>query len=320
MHRFNSDSAKDSDARSLRTMFVVNPTAAAGATRSRWQVIEAEARRHLNDYEVVMTRHGGHATTLTRGALQAGFQQVVAVGGDGTINEVVNGFFAEGEPIAPQAVFAIIAQGTGCDFVKTLYPDDDLPRACARLAGHATRLVDVGHVRCRDYEGNTVQRVFINVLSFGIGGEVARRMGCSKLLGGRLGYKLVSARTLLTYRDRHVRVRTDDGAWQKLAITHFAVANARYHGGGMMVAPTASLGDGLFQITCWQGFGLLDFLLRQHKLYDGSHVDLNGCTQYQGSKLWAESEQRVLIEIDGEPVGELPLAVQILPAALRVKA
>jgi YegS/Rv2252/BmrU family lipid kinase len=298
---------------------IVNPAAAAGATGRRWDRIAKLLRSSLGDFDHVVTRAPGDATMLSLAALRDGIEMVVAVGGDGTLNEVVGGFFDGAAPVAPNAVLGVVAIGTGCDFGRTMGPAD-LESACARLGGRETRLIDVGLARFTAHGGAPTMRIFINVVSFGVGGLVARLVSPRlKAVSGQLAFTLATLRALAVYRDRTVVLEFDDMPPRSLAITNCAFGNGRFFGAGMQVAPAAQLDDGELDVTIWSGFGLMDFIRKRHRLYDGSHVREPGAQVLRTRRTIATSESTVLLELDGESVGRLPLQLEVLPGALRLK-
>ena len=303
------------------TFVIVNPAAAAATTGRRWQRIARALRRELGPFEHAMTEGPRHATALTRRALDDGFKRIVAVGGDGTLSEIANGFFDGRRPRARGAVLGVIPRGTGSDFARTLGIESGLDIACARLGRATPRAIDVGYASFVDHHGRPAGRVVLNAASFGCGGAVAAAVGArAKRLGGRLAFMLTTARTLLRYRDQTVSVRVDDGAPETLKITCCAVCNGRFFGGGMQVAPEARLDDGRLDVTVWQGFGFRDFLVKRRALYDGTHVHDPGTRTLRAARVHATSAERVPLEIDGEAVGILPATFEIIPAALRVVA
>ena len=303
------------------TFVVVNPASGAGTTGRRWDRIARALRRELGAFAHAITDGPRHATALTRRALDEGFTRIVAVGGDGTLSEVANGFFDGRRPRAPDAILGVIPRGTGSDFARTLGIEPALDTACAQLARGTTRVIDVGYAQFLDHHERPTERVVLNAASFGCGGAVAAAVGArSKRLGGKLAFMLATARTLLRYHDQSVSVRVDDGALETLTITCCVVCNGRFFGGGMHVAPEASLDDGRLDITVWQGFGFHDFIVKRRALYDGMHVHDPGTRTLRAVRLYATSDERVLLEIDGEAVGALPATFEIIPAALRVVA
>ena len=303
------------------TFVVVNPASGAGTTGRRWDRIARALRRELGAFEHAITDGPRHATALTRRVLDDGFTRIVAVGGDGTLSEVANGFFVGRLPRAPDAVLGVIPSGTGSDLARSLGIEPTLDTACARLARGTTRVIDVGYARFLDHHGRPTELVVLNAASFGCGGGVAAAVGTrSKRLGGGLAFMLATARTLLRYRDQSVSMRVDDGAPETLTITCCVVCNGRFFGGGMHVAPEASLDDGRLDVTVWQGFGLRDFIVKRRALYDGTHIHDPGTRTLRGVRLYATSDESVPLEIDGEAVGTLPATFEIIPAALRVVA
>ena len=302
-----------------RSLVIVNPTSAAGAARRRWDSIAKLLLSSLGNFESVLTRAPGEATTLARAALRDGFEMVVAVGGDGTLNEVVGGFFDGAAPVAPEAVLGVVALGTGCDFARTMGVLD-LESACARLGGRGTRSIDVGWARFTGHDGAPTTRIFINVVSFGVGGLVASLVSpCLKAVSGQLAFTLATLRALAVYRDQTVTLEFDATPPRSLAITNCAIGNGRYFGAGMQVAPAADLDDGELDVTIWSGFGLMDFIRKRHALYDGSHVRLPGAQVLRTRRAIATTQSTVLLELDGECVGMLPAQLEVLPGAISLK-
>ncbi|HEY2779385.1 MAG TPA: YegS/Rv2252/BmrU family lipid kinase [Steroidobacteraceae bacterium] len=304
---------------SFRSLVIVNPASAAGATGRRWDRISKLLRSSLGDFEHVLTRAPGEATALARAALRDGFEMIVAVGGDGTLNEVLGGFFDGSEPIAPEAVLGVVALGTGCDFARTI-GQENLESACARLAGRKTRSIDVGLARFTAHDGTPASRIFMNVLSFGVGGLVAHLVSPRlKAIKGQWAFTLATLRALAVYRDKTVTLEFGDMPPRTVSITNCAFCNGRFFGAGMQVAPAAQLDDGEFDVTIWSGFGLMDFIGKRSTLYDGSHLRLRGAQVLRTRRAAATSDSTVLLEIDGESLGRLPAQLEILPGALRLK-
>src|SRR5689334_2128492 len=224
-----------------RTVVVVNPKSQAGAVGKRWPYLADQIRRRL-PFDQVHTRAPGDATRLAREALRAGAERVVAVGGDGTINEVANGFFEDGKPIAPDAALGVLPYGTGGDFRRTLGLPTDFRGAVEVLARDKRRRIDVGRIDYTVRGGGRGTRMFVNIASFGVSGVVDRLVNqSSKRLGGKISFLVATARATLEYDNQRVRLRFDgksDGAVD-MTINTVAIANGRYFGGGMFIAPEA---------------------------------------------------------------------------------
>ena len=310
----------------MKPFLVVNPRSAHGGTARHFDSIAQAVRASIGECEHAFTERALHASELTREALRAGHPLIVAVGGDGTINEVVNGFFepaAPGEParkVSPTAALAVLPRGTGGDLRRSIGLDGDLARSAARLRGTAGP-VDVGRVDYTSDRGTRETRYFINVAEVGVGArvvEIANRS--SKALGGKLTFMLASLRALAGWRDLRIAASFDGAAAEELSVTTLAVANGRYFGGGMMVAPEALLDDGRFHVTIWSGYGLSDFVLKSGSMYDGSHVKLKGTRTRTARtvEVTCAAPGAAGVEVDGERIGTLPATFSLLPAALHL--
>ncbi|HYZ89555.1 MAG TPA: diacylglycerol kinase family protein [Myxococcales bacterium] len=312
----------------MKAFVIVNPRSANGATGRHFDDIQAAVRGSVGDHGHAFTERPMHAAELARRALREGAELVVAVGGDGTISEVVNGFFEEprpGEPPRPVgagAALGILPRGTGGDLRRTVGLTGDLRTCAPRLKGEA-RPVDVGRIDLLGDDGRAAARYFINVAEAGVGADAVRIANAStKLLGGKLTFALASLRALAGWKDVRVRWSLDGGATQEGAVTSFVIANGRCFGGGMVVAPAAKLDDGLFHLTIWSGYKLADFVLRSGAMYDGSHVNLKGTRVASARSVRLEPAADVAapigVEADGEVIGRLPATFTVLPGALRL--
>lgn len=304
----------------MKTFLVINPHSANGLTGKRWPEIGAEVGKAIGEFGHAFTEAPLDATRLTRRALGEGYQCIVAVGGDGTVNEVTNGFFDGDRVINPGAALGLIPRGTGGDFRRAFGWDLQLPAAVARLRGEGTKPLDVGLLEYTAPDGSKARRYFANVCSFGVSGLVDKVVNqSSKMLGGKLSFMVGSVKALLQYQDRRVRVKVDGKEAEDVDITTVGVANGRFFGGGMMVAPEAATDDGLFDVTIWSGYGLKDFVFRSQGIYSGAHVKWKGTRTLRCQTLEADSDEEVLIDCDGEQPGRLPCLMKVLPGAIRLK-
>jgi YegS/Rv2252/BmrU family lipid kinase len=304
----------------MKTFFVVNPKSANGATGRRWGELAAQIARTLSDFGVEFTKGPMDAAHLARQAVKAGYDCVVAVGGDGTINEVVNGFFEGDKVLNPAVALGVLPRGTGGDFRKTFGWNLDFDAAVRRLKSPDTRPFDVGRLDFVGHDGSKQVRYFANICSFGVSGLVDDEVNrTSKALGGKLSFMWGSLKALTKYKDQVVNVSFDGRPTEALAITTLAVANGKFFGGGMKVAPEADVSDGLFDVTIWSGYGLTDFVLKSAAVYSGHHVKWKGTRTLRCREVVADSQEKVLIDCDGEQPGSLPCKMTILPAAIRLK-
>jgi YegS/Rv2252/BmrU family lipid kinase len=306
----------------MKTFLVVNPRSASGQTGKRWAEVSAQVGRAIGEFGQEFTAGTMDAARIARKALQDGYECIVAVGGDGTINEVVNGFFQDGRPLNPQAALGVIPRGTGGDFRRAFGWELDLDSALERLRTDKTEPFDVGLVEYLNHEGKPEQRYFANIASLGVSAEIAHEVNKgSKSLGGNLAFVWGTVKGMFGFQPPMVTIRADGGEWQTLPINMIAVANGRYYGSGMCVAPDAITHDGLFDITIWTGYTLKDFIFKTKGIYSGEHVKWKGTRRMQCRTFEADCEggREVLVEIDGEVPGRLPAKMTILPAAIRLK-
>ncbi len=299
---------------------VVNPMSAGGALGRRWMELAGTIRRHL-PFEEVRTRRPGDATRLAREALVSGADRVVAIGGDGTINEVVNGFFDGDQLVRPGAALGVLPFGTGGDFRKTIHMPRDVDAAARILARGTLRRIDVGLLELTGHDGGAVTRIFANIASFGISGLVDQLVNTSsKALGGRLSFLVATARAGLKYKNQRVRMvfDGDQAGARDVTIQTVAVANGRYFGGGMYIAPKAELDDGQFDVVVLGDFDIKDMLVHGRHLYSGTHLKLDKVSFRRARTLQALplDGEDVELDVDGENPGTLPATFRILPAAL----
>jgi diacylglycerol kinase (ATP) len=304
---------------------VVNPRASSGRTRREWPMIERALRDAYPGLAIAMTRRRNDATDLVRAALQEGHSEIIAVGGDGTINEAINGFFDAEGSIAPDAVFAFVTSGTGGDFRKTFDIGAGHGEAIMRLRSGSVRPIDVCRISCVSLSGEPVVRYFVNIGSFGLSGHIVNavnRARVTKLFGGSFAFAFHSAVAMQLHRDRMVRIRIDGDFDEIASISTVAVANGRYFGGGMHVAPGALPDDGVFDVIVIGGGRRAVSDIR--RLYSGEHLNLPGVRALRGKKIMAApvaetGGHAVLIEVDGESAGRLPATFEILPRALNLR-
>jgi YegS/Rv2252/BmrU family lipid kinase len=300
----------------------VNPTSGGGRTGRHFDRIARAVKAAHGDFRAVFTTRQGEAVDIAREAARGGERMVVAVGGDGTASEVVDGLTGAGRVVEPEVLFGCIPHGTGGDLRRSLGWPATPEEAARALAVGVTVTCDVGLVEYTAHDGSSQSRHFVNVSSFGVSGRVVREMARGgRLGGGKLTYTLASARALLGYRDQPVRWRVDGGEWTEERLTALAICNGRYFGAGMMVAPTARMDDGLFDVTAWKGLGFADFLTKRRMLYDGTHVKLPNTRCLRARVVEAEPMEgaEVLLDVDGEQPGRLPARWRVLPGALRVR-
>lgn len=308
---------------------IVNPRSGGGRTGRAWRVIAAALEKELGPLRTHFTMTPSTsrflpATELTRQALKEGAQLVIAVGGDGTIDEVVNGFFENGVAINPEAHLAILNTGTGGDFRRTFDLPADLEGCIARIGAGTTKTIDLGRLTFVNEDGGEGVRYFNNIASFGLSGEVVRavnRARFSKLFGGSFAFLWATLATSFRYRTKPVRLVSDTGFDETFNIGTCAVANGRFFGGGMMIAPEAEPDDGLFDIVVLRDMTFRDMLLGAGSLRDGTHLTNEKVIHFRARTLTATptSDAPVLLDVDGEAPGRLPARFEIIPAAIMLR-
>jgi YegS/Rv2252/BmrU family lipid kinase len=257
---------------------------------------------------------------LARKAIHEGYEMVVAVGGDGTINEVANGFFENGKPINPEAVLGILCVGTGGDFIKTMQIPREPQLAVKRLLGKATKAIDIGKCTFIDHFGNKVSRVFVNIADIGVGGETVERINRkARKRTGKVAYFASSLVSLLQYKNKKMRIRIDDHFEQERVVSLLVVANGQFFGGGMRIAPEAKVDDRLFDVVIVGDIGTATFLANLSKLYAGTILTHPQVELHRGAHVTVSSAKRALLDLDGEQPGVAPVEFTLMPAALRVK-
>lgn len=308
--------------RSKRAFIVVNPKAQNGRASKEWPKLERMIEEgYHGEYRVEFTSAPLHATSLTKQALREGYDLVVALGGDGLLNEVVNGFFEHGRATNPEAALGILPFATAADFIKTIGIPREFKEAVKRLDGSSSRHCDVGLISCESLTGQSITRHFINVAEFGVGADVVDRVNrTTKRFGGRTSFTWGILRTIPFYRNKTVSYSIDKGADIEERINNFVIANGRFYGAGLKPAPNAEIDDGLFDISIIGDVGLFESISSLGKLRDGTYLELPTVTSKRGTVVAAKCSEQVLIEADGEVVGKLPATFELMPSAIRINA
>jgi len=292
---------------------IVNPLSAGGSTGEAWPQIASDLRSHFGSFRAVFTKHRGDAAALASEAARKGAKLIIACGGDGTISEVANGILSSGK----DAELGILPSGTGGDFRRTL----EIParsRDAARILriGRSVR-IDVGRVSYTDQEGRDATRYFVGVASCGMSTKVIERVKTEDV-------SFVNALLKTAMRNEPVRllVQLDDSHERHLVVSNLCVANARYFGGGMKIAPDAKLTDGKLDIVSIGDLSAMKIFTSAPRVYTGSHLSMPEVSHTLARKITVRASDRaaeIPLEVDGELPGRLPATFQIIPEALRVR-
>jgi YegS/Rv2252/BmrU family lipid kinase len=309
-------------------LVIVNPASAGGATGKGWARAASDLRAHFGAFQCAFTRAADDAREIAAREARVGRRLIIACGGDGTISEVACGILESGA----NAELGILPSGTGGDFRRTLDVPTRTADAARALRDGRTVEIDAGRVEFHNHVGETRSRYFINVASCGMGGEVIRRVEASgesllrataeRVLGGRAAYAVASAHAALSFEKPRLRVSLDGKPERQIVVTNLCVANARYFGGGMKIAPRAKLADGLFNVVAVGDMDALTIFKNAYKLYLGTHLGMTQVSHAHARRIDvrpANEDVKVLLEVDGELVGRLPATFEIVPHSLRLR-
>jgi YegS/Rv2252/BmrU family lipid kinase len=307
---------------------IINPESGGGATRDAWPKIASDLATHFGAFTPLFTTSEGEGTALAAAAARKGAKLIVACGGDGTISEVVNGIMAAGTG----AELGIIPSGTGGDFRRTIGIPTRPRDATSILRDGQTRQIDVGKVTFRSASGEQDSRFFVGVASFGMSAEVIGRVKSEgrewlparapRWLSGRVKFGLAMAQASVRTEATRVIIQLDDDPPRHMTVANICIANARYFGGGMKIAPDAKLTDGKFDVVSIGDLGAARLMANAPRIYLGTHLSLPDVGHVLAKKISAsplEKDELVQIDVDGELPGFLPATFQIIPKALRVR-
>ncbi|HET7149420.1 MAG TPA: diacylglycerol kinase family protein [Candidatus Nitrosopolaris sp.] len=340
--------------KSIETVLIVNPNSCGGSTGKNWENLYNQIKEIFGENpDVAFSQKSGDGTTLTRDFLRRGFKKIVALGGDGTINEVANGFFeviTSGntisndktapaspilKPINPDAMIGLIPSGSRNVLAKSLDLPDGIVECCQRFVNGKPQMIDViaavittaeaSATAANDLPKEVTTRIFLNAAEMGVGAEIIDR---SKKIRDKIKSRFISTisgviATLPTYESNLCEVSVDDGRQSLLSkMTMGVVANGRYLGGGFRAAPRASVTDGLLDITILKNSGSLKMLdeFVDMKVDSDNPEEKNNIFYMQAKKVSIKSKERdITVTLDGEPIGILPATFQVYQNALSVK-
>ena len=302
-------------------LFIVNPAAASGTTKKIWEKSYPVIRNYLGPIESVITSSPGHATRITEDAIRAGYGRIVGVGGDGTFNEILNGYFYNQAPINPAAKMGMLIQGTGRDLSRSLKLSKKLEQALQTIKDDHYRCIDAGYIRFGANQQYGKERYFANIASFGLGGEVDLLMKHRfQKLGwnGSVAYLLAILTSLATYNLKEIKLEVDGELFWEGRIRNVAVANGKYFGGGLQIAPSAILNDGMLDVIVIGDVSIAYLLRHAHYFYQGRHHQLKGIYSFKGREITVHGPNSAKMDVDGEPFGTLPASFSIIPEALNI--
>ncbi|MDO8518895.1 MAG: diacylglycerol kinase family lipid kinase [Deltaproteobacteria bacterium] len=301
----------------LKTAFIVNSAAGSGRINREWPALAALIRKKFPQSHFEFTRCPRDATGLTQRLIREGYELIVAVGGDGTINECVNGFFENEALISRQTALGVLPYGRGSDLARFLGIPKKAEAALEYLVGSNFIPLDVGKGTFASAEGKKQSRYFINIANVGLVSHVVDSSHSTpKFLGSSISYLYGALWGALKYKACPVSYQS-----KTVPLLNMIIANGVYFGSGMKAAPQAKMNDGLFDIIVAPKMGVFTFLRHLHRLYSGNHLKIPEIDFFREKTLSIASVNgdKIPVEMDGDTVGFLPATFEILPGALKFK-
>jgi diacylglycerol kinase (ATP) len=307
---------------SSKLHIVVNPTAESGKAKKIAFEVEQKVKSAFgSEVDMTFTKGKNHATTITREAIINGTHLIIAVGGDGTINEVANGFFNEGNAINPDCELGIINCGTGRGFANSINLPESIEKQVELIFQPRNTFIDLGQITYKDFSGKVVNRLFINECQAGIGSKVASVVvgQKQKKLGGPLAFGVTATIQALRFKPILLNIELDNEPVQEFKLIGLVIGNGTECAGGMKLTPGAKPNDGLFDVLLMHDMNPLQRVLNLSKTYSGTHILSRYFSVKRCKKLTVTCTNDYLIEADGEMLGYTPFTVEMIPAALKVK-
>jgi len=293
-----------------------------GKIRGKKSVKESLTLKFSADYEVRFyeTVHPRHAEKLTELALNDACEFLIAVGGDGTVNEMVNGYLNAGGTKKFKISLGVLPYGTGNDFARGVGINRNIDQLWDLIKRNEPRMLDAGSMQFRRPDGSVNIRYFDNIADLGIGGDVVVRVNGvhrrKKILGGKLTFFFSILTTFLTYKHKKVSISWEGFRWEGTVLS-LVVANGRYFGSGLGIAPEAKLDDGMFEVVIFANLSIMDYLRNYSKLRKAEKIDHPEVFYHRTNQLTVESDgSLVIVEADGEIEGHAPIVYTCLPGSL----
>lgn len=297
---------------------IVNRTAGSGRTEKDWPFIESLLHKHGFSFESHFTSRRLHASIITRDRIRDGYSRIIVVGGDGTMNEVINGLFSQGSINTTEVMLGMISVGTGNDWARMFNIPNDYEEAVLTIKKQHTFIQDAGLVHYTR-NGKEWKRYFINIAGMGFGARVVERTNKMKSKGksGAFLYFYNIFASLMRYRSQNANIQIDGRSYTR-NIFSMNVGICKYNGGGMIQVPHAVADDGLYSITLIRKMGKLNVLANVKRLYNGTIVQHSRVETYLGQEVEIEGSRKLQIETDGESLGHGPVRFSIIPRSVRV--
>ena len=295
---------------------VFNPAAAGGkAGENKNRILSELSGQFGNKFEFSVTLSGIDAERIAKEAAESGYDIIIAVGGDGTVNQVVNGILQSSGHRSSQTKLGIISFGTGKGFSQSLGLPKDIASQIKLIKNDVSRFVDIGKI---NFEGKDSVRYFINELQFGIGGKVNESISpLTKKMLGRFAFGFEAVKTLLNYKASEIKIELEQISETKNVIG-VIIANGSYTGGGMKLTPAARLNDGLFDVLIIEDMPLTARFNSFSKIYSGRHIGLPAFKLFRTRELRFSYGNGLSVESDGELIHGKCISSEVIPSALSI--
>jgi len=297
---------------------LVNPVSGNGVGKKKWPEVKSMLESQGIPFDFIISEHRGHIIDSTTEAIKNGYRQFISVGGDGTLNELVNALFGQKNIPTEEFTVAVIPMGTGNDWVKTMGIRTELEKSFEIFKNKYTIVQDIGRIQCRKGK-EIVERYFVNAAGIGIEGHIANNINQKEdnnFLSSFAKYMLSLVQSLFVYRAKNALIELRDRTVSSRLLT-LSIGICRFKGGGMQITPEANPTDGKFDITLINKLSIWTVIREIKNLYSGTFLKAKEVSQYLTNYIKL-SEPTIPIEADGESVGETPAEIQILPASLKV--
>jgi len=301
---------------------IVNPFSARGKTGKRWVQIKEIIKNYYQEFKYIFTEKPKQATLIARELLKEGFDLIIGVGGDGTLNEITNGFFQynSSKTINDEAALGIIPSGTGSDFIRFMKIPRDLNKSVELIKNSNIKKIDIGRIHFLGEDKKRSSQYFINVADFGLGAAVIKKMSAiPSIKRGPFSYYKGLLSTLKNYQSKHVKIIIDNSEEIEGKFTIGAVANGRIFGGGMVIAPAAEPDDGFLDLVLVGDMKKLEIVKNTPLLYKGTIGKNPKVTIKKVKKIKILSPEDVHIEYDGELGKTLPAEFEIIERKINLR-
>lgn len=300
---------------SKRWLAVVNPV--SGGNKHQQQ--SERIIRHLTScgipLDIKFTYDRGSAIDITKESIETGFRHIAVIGGDGTLNEVVNGLFRQQVIPTNEIKIAMFSLGTGNDFIRTLHIPRPFKKAADVIQHGRPKIIDAGRI-CYYHNNKLQERYFVNVCGMAFDGAVTEHANKNKGAVGRFTYLKSLLHVLSKYKPTKIRVVIDNQIVANEELFCVNVGNGKYSGGGMRLVPLAIPDDALFDITLIRPLSKIKVVANLFRLFDGSIYQIQEASHFRGRKVVVESSPPIFAEAEGELVGQSPFEIEIVPASV----